>query len=110
MILHQIIMKTMNKKILNLTYIAILIASQAYSQDVSVTTNMPASAVPGGEFTVEVTINKGSTAGFGKLQQDLPPGFTATAIDAKGGNFSFREQAVKIIWMSLPPEIGRAHV
>ncbi|MBW8049699.1 MAG: hypothetical protein FVQ77_05045 [Cytophagales bacterium] len=92
----------MNKKILYLA-IAILIASQAFSQDVSVTTNMPASAEPGGEFTVEVIINKGSTAGFGKLQQDLPPGFTATAIDAKGGNFSFREQAVKIIWMSLPP-------
>ena len=93
----------MIKNLVFLLSLVVLITKQAYSQDVSVTTNMPASAVPGGEFTVEVTINKGSIAGFGKLQQDLPPGFTATAIDAKGGNFSFREQAVKIIWMSLPP-------
>ena len=72
--------------------------------DVKVTTFLPASASPGSEFNVQVTIYKGATAGFGKLQQELPPGFTATAMEVKGGNFSFKDQKMKIIWMSLPPE------
>lgn len=93
----------MKKYIVFLSVVVILITDQAYSQDVSINTILPASAEPGGEFTVEVTINKGSIAGFGKLQQNLPEGLIASVIDAKGGNFSFREQVVKIIWMSLPP-------
>jgi len=82
----------------------ILISYQALSQEVSVTQNMPATAEPGGEFMVEVTIYKGTTGGFAKLQQELPLGFTATVVEAKNGNFSFKDQKVKIIWMSLPPE------
>ncbi|MCH8318200.1 MAG: OmpA family protein [Bacteroidetes bacterium] len=94
----------MNKKNILSLFILTLISYQVFSDDVKVTTYLPASASPGSEFNVQVTINKGSISGFGKLQQELPPGFTATAMEIKGGNFSFKDQKVKIIWMSLPPE------
>ena len=69
---------------------------------VSVTTKLPATAVPGGNFTVELNIAKSDVAGFAKLQQQLPPGFTAEAVETANATFSFKDQKVKFLWMALP--------
>ena len=66
--------------------------------------------VPGtvsGEFTVELTINKGNLTGFAKLMEVLPTGFTASADESAGASFSYADQKVRFIWVSLPtqPEI-----
>lgn len=84
--------------------IALLIYQFFFADTVTITQKIPASAKPETEFTVELTINKGATSGFAKLQQDLPEGFTAVQDDNNGASFTFSNQSVKFIWMSLPSE------
>jgi len=69
---------------------------------VTLSTNFPENAKPGTEFTAEITINKGSNAGFAKFQLELPPGFSAKEADSKGGSFTLSGQTAKIIWTSVP--------
>ena len=84
--------------------IALLIYQFFFADGITVTQNIPSSAKPETEFTVELTINKGTIGGFAKLQQDLPEGFTAVQGDNNGASFTFTNQAVKFIWMSLPTD------
>lgn len=83
----------------------LLIYQALVSNTVNITQKSPESVKAGDEFTVEVTISKGSISGFAKFQQELPAGFTASSADAKGGSFSFSDQQVKFIWMSLPADV-----
>jgi hypothetical protein len=95
----------MIKNILLLFSMAILILFQnLFSGSVNVKTKMPEKIKPGDEFTVELTIEKGNISGFAKLQNELPEGFTASAIESKSASFTFIDQKVKYIWMSLPTE------
>ncbi|HEX8515681.1 MAG TPA: SPOR domain-containing protein [Bacteroidia bacterium] len=82
--------------------LALLIYQFFFADGVVITQQIPSSAKPDTEFTVELTINKGSTSGFAKLQQDLPEGFTAVQDENNGASFTFSNQSVKFIWMSLP--------
>lgn len=84
--------------------VALLIYQFFFAEGITVTQKIPASAKPETEFVVELTINKGSTSGFAKLQQDLPEGFTAVQEDNNGASFTFSNQSVKLIWMSLPAD------
>ena len=84
--------------------IALLIYYFFFAEGITVTQNIPAAAKADDEFTVELVINKGSISGFAKLQQDLPEGFTAVSQDNNGGSFTFSNQSVKFIWMSLPAD------
>lgn len=85
--------------------LALLIYQFFFADTITITQNIPATAKAGTEFVVELTINKGSTSGFAKLQQDLPEGFTAVdKNDNNGGSFTFTNQSVKLIWMSLPSD------
>lgn len=95
----------MNKSFLTIAGIALIGLSQlCFSQSINVTRKMPSSATPGGEFTVELSVDKGSTSGFAKLQEEIPEGFIATAIESKSATFSFDKNKVKLIWMSLPAD------
>jgi len=82
--------------------IALLFYQLFFVDTVTVTPSAPATAQVGTEFTVELTVSKGSNTGFAKLQQDLPAGFTAVEGESNGGSFTFVNQSVKIIWMALP--------
>ncbi|MCX6295717.1 MAG: SPOR domain-containing protein [Bacteroidetes bacterium] len=84
--------------------IALLIYQFFFADGITVTQKIPQSAKPDSEFTVELTINKGTVGGFAKLQQDLPEGFTAIQDDNNGASFTFTNQSVKYIWMSLPSD------
>lgn len=81
-----------------------LIASMCSTAQVSVTTELPASAAPGGEFEVKLNVNKEDVTGFAKLQQELPTGFVATAGETSNATFSFKDRKVKFLWMALPNE------
>src|ERR1022692_416325 len=94
--------KIINK--LFLFWILLVSFKSMSSQDISITRNEPTTLIPGGECVVELTINKGSLSGFAKLQDDLPEGLTATAIDTKSASFSFENKRVKFIWMSIPAD------
>src|SRR5579872_6264376 len=84
--------------------LALLIYQAIFTEGVTIHQTVPPTAKAGSEFTVELVITKGSLNGFAKLQQDLPDGFTATAIDVSSGSFSFSNQSVKITWLSLPSQ------
>ena len=72
--------------------------------DLTVTQNMPVSIPQGKETVVEIIIAKEGVSGFAKIQQDFPNGFIVEPIDAKGATFSFKDNKLKFIWMSLPEE------
>ncbi len=74
------------------------------AQEVTVTQKIPATAVPGGDYIAEATINKGEIKGFMKFFQGIPAGCTATAIESKGGSFSFADGGAKIIWITIPAD------
>ncbi len=82
--------------------LTITIYSFFFVDPVIVKTNFPESAKPGSEFVAEITINKGSLAGFAKFQLELPQGFSAKENDSKGGSFTLSGQTAKIIWTSVP--------
>jgi hypothetical protein len=85
--------------------LALLIYQFFFADPITITQNIPSSAKAGTEFVVELTINKGTTSGFAKLQQDLPEGLVAVdKNDNNGGSFNWAAPSVKLIWMSLPSD------
>ncbi|MBI2268755.1 MAG: hypothetical protein HYU69_00180 [Bacteroidetes bacterium] len=90
--------------VLLINMLGLFIYNLFVADGVTVTQAVPAELKPGSEYTIELTINKGAIGGFAKLQQELPEGITATAVDSKGASFSFSGNAVKFIWTSLPAE------
>lgn len=75
-----------------------------FQANVNVTQSVPPSADAGSSFVVQVTINKADVSGFAKFQEDLPKGFTATAIDKSGATVLASDDAIKFIWASLPSD------
>jgi hypothetical protein len=77
--------------------------SLAFAQEVSITNSLPTSASVGQPIEAKYTLTKSPTMGsFAKFQVDLPAGFTGESVDIKGGNFTFENNRVKIVWVSLP--------
>lgn len=72
--------------------------------DIKITQEIPTTMQAGSEVKVTVTVDKGDLTGFAKLQIDVPPGMTITAIETKGASFTFAEQKAKFIWMALPAQ------
>jgi len=91
-----------NQIVLLINLIGLLLADVLLLSGVVVTQNVPATLAPGSEVRVIVNVTKGDLSGFAKLQLDLPPGLTATAIETKGASFTFADGKAKFIWMSLP--------
>jgi len=55
-----------------------------------------------GDYVVKVLVNKESTRNFAKIEEDIPEGYTAVALDAKDAIFTFKAQKVKFLWMNMP--------
>ncbi|MBL0049957.1 MAG: hypothetical protein IPP32_17880 [Bacteroidetes bacterium] len=79
-------------------------ASLFETEPVTVSHNFPESVSTGGEYVIEIKINKNDISGFAEFKQILPDGFGASVIESKKGSFSFTDHEVKIIWMTLPAE------
>ena len=71
-------------------------------QEVDISMDHPDQVNAGQEFTVTVTINKGSLSDYSRFSQDLPLGLTATNISSPNADFSFDNQRIRIIWLKLP--------
>lgn len=82
----------------------LLLFNLFFAGEVSIVQELPARMDPGTEVRVTVTVNKAQTSGFAKLQIDLPPGMSATAIETKGASFTFADGKAKFIWMALPTQ------
>ena len=63
--------------------------------------------VPGatsGEYIVNILVNKEDKKKFAKVEETVPPGYTAVAMDNRDAIFTFKDQTVKFLWMNLPTE------
>ncbi len=82
--------------------ILFFITAVAAGQEITATQKIPDKAMPGTEFTIETTVNRGTVTGFMKFFQELPEGFTAMDIDSKSGSFTYADNGAKVVWISPP--------
>ncbi len=71
-------------------------------QDVEISIDHPDRVNAGEDFTVTVTIKKGSLTDYSRFSQDIPLGLSATNVSSPNADFSFDEQRVRIIWLKMP--------
>jgi len=57
-----------------------------------------------GDYVVNVLVSKNFTRQFAKIEETVPEGYTAVALDPKNAIFTFKEQKVKFLWMNLPQQ------
>lgn len=57
-----------------------------------------------GELIVTLLISKGKLTSFGKVEDTIPEGFTAAAIDKKEALFSVQNGMARFLWINLPAE------
>ena len=57
-----------------------------------------------GDYVVNVLVSKNLTRQFAKIEEEVPAGYTAVAMDPKDAIFTFKDQKVKFLWMNLPSE------
>jgi hypothetical protein len=55
-----------------------------------------------GDYIVNILVKKNLTRQFAKIEETVPEGYTAVALDPKDAIFTFKEQKVKFLWMNLP--------
>ena len=80
------------------------IASFFTQSDMNISFDSPTKVIAGESFVLNVNINKGDISNFAKLQLNLPTGFSAELLEGKGGTFTFYDQKMKLIWISLPTD------
>lgn len=84
-----------------LTIFALSSFTATFSQ-ITINSNFPSSMSAASTIDADVKINKGTVGNFAKYQLDVPLGYVISAVDAKGGNFTFENQRAKIVWVSVP--------
>lgn len=95
----------MKKAILTLSsLLTIILLASFLIDDTSILQHIPSQVAPGGEFTVEVIIKKGSATGFAQFKTELPEGFTVSPQESAGGEFKFSNQVLRITWTNLPAD------
>lgn len=58
-----------------------------------------------GEIMVDLLVDKGSNNKYGKIQEQIPQGFSASpAEDRTDVIFTFKENNVKFLWLTLPAQ------
>jgi hypothetical protein len=82
--------------------IFLFFCGSASGQEVTLSMTVPDQMVAGTDVLVEIQVNTAGQRGFARFQQDLPPGITARAGQAKNADFSFEDQRVHMIWLKLP--------
>lgn len=80
------------------------IASFFTQSEMNISFETPNEIAAGESFIMDVKINKGEISNFAKLQLNFPEGFTAELLEGKGGTFTFYDQKMKLIWISLPSD------
>lgn len=86
-----------------LTILGLVISVASFSQ-ITISAALPSNINAGSSIDAEVKINKGTVGNFAKYQMDVPTGYIVSAIDVKGGNYTFENQRAKIVWVSVPSE------
>ncbi len=56
------------------------------------------------DMFVNILVNRGSADKFAKIEEEIPEGYTAEALETQDGIFTFKDQKAKFLWMNLPPD------
>ena len=64
----------------------------------------PYLAEDGKAYQVNLLVNKGNKEKFAKIQEDVPEGYSAVALESRDAIFTFKDQTVKLLWMNLPAD------
>lgn len=56
------------------------------------------------QFVITLLLNKEKLKKFAKIEETIPPGFTALNVESKEGIFTFKDNKAKFLWMNLPSE------
>ena len=59
---------------------------------------------PADDIKVSVTIHRGAISGFAKLEETIPPGFTAAEGDKQGATYNFEDGKLQYVWSNLPTD------
>ena len=93
------------KSLLMASSVLILSIASLFTQsEVNISFKSPESVVAGMSYIMEIEVDKGDISNFAKLQLSLPEGFTAELLNGEGGTFTFYDQKIKLIWISLPED------
>jgi hypothetical protein len=83
---------------------AVLVVGNLTTHDVFMKINAPDQVEAGSEVEVEIELHKAGLSGFARFQQQLPHGVTAIPVYPADMDFSFEDNTVKMIWLSLPQD------
>ena len=56
----------------------------------------------GGNYEVSLIISKSDLSSFGKVEDYVPTNYIASEIESGDGIFTFKNNVVKVLWMTLP--------
>lgn len=93
----------MNKKFVPVfVLIMVFVRFVSVGQQVAVTITAPEEVTAGEVNVIYIHIQKGKLTGFARLQQDFPLAIGITEDDPGGGDFSFKNGNLNLIWLNLP--------
>ena len=82
----------------------LVIVSSFSDQNVYLHIYAPNEVEAGTTIDVEIELHKANLSGFARFQQELPYGVTASPVYPADMNFSFEDNKLNMIWLSLPDE------
>ena len=81
-------------------------ASKSSTSDVTCIRQTPYKARTGNDIMVNLLVYKRNMNKFAKIEERIPPGFKAVAVESREGLFTYKEGVAKFVWMNLPEEPG----
>ncbi len=88
--------------IVPVNFLVMLFMGSFFNGEVVLKISAPMAVTAGDEFQVKVTLNKGKLESFSRLMQELPAGLKAVSVNSANGDFTFRDNKVRLIWLKLP--------
>lgn len=66
----------------------------------------PYKARTGDDIMVNLLVYKRDMNKFAKIEEQIPTGFQAVAMESRNGLFTYKDGVAKFVWMNLPEESG----
>jgi len=91
------------------SYTSVLAAEQAGTPatgNVICIRQTPYKSRTGNDIMVNLLVYKRDMNKFAKIEEQIPPGFQAVAIESREGLFTHKDGVAKFVWMNLPEEPG----
>jgi hypothetical protein len=81
-------------------------ASSPATSSVTCIRQTPYKARTGNDIMVNLLVYKREMNKFAKIEEQIPAGFEAVAVESRNGLFTYKDGIAKFVWMNLPDEPG----